>query len=724
MKFYIFLLLASGLNAFSYNGILTTKDIEDNIVVAPQVEAYIKYADGSESDHKFSDNEGKFEIIATSVIPENYVATEFKLENPAPNPAKKKVKASFGIETKGKIQLNFYNILGQNIGSKSQTLEQGSYSLPIDVSSLSSGIYFYSLSNNGELLGTKKFTVINGNTTNGKVNIGDYTSQSMQRNTNTRISKPTTNTNVDSLIIQGNTNAKYYTERIAKTLSNFVNGDTIDLTRIIRSSQINIEKLSGTTIIEPWVYEIGVIRAEPDDTSNITRIEQIEGEELTNTSNDTTKLNLFPNTGGPYKFEITYTSAFGNDSKEVLEMNPESIMQTVKLVHFWKTYPDSLPQIGKDDPFEGIAVWYKLKGNNTDTIFTNTLGEATIELPTTTEPEDSLNVENIFDTRFIPYQISMTEVTQNSTKNENNHTIELQGIQDPLKLGYWTEMHYPEIFGTVYEHQWIYRDLAQKLGDHTKAFRTTLWWWASWGDIYTATLHTEIPYYCQNYVGGDSTKKYWNQTIEDSVTIYLKHRDMFKQGLTEMNEMIDSVAGIGKQSNLRFAWTDDSTHAANYGLTFNFETNLYKTETHKMIDFNTWIGYIKSTKIFWSKGSSVINGIVSKEVMRIVYHEGQRARGMNGSGWDWWENSSSGKVSVKEHEKLALYFQENYKRQDVKWFRNYQHRFIRDGWEQPTITPKTTNKIVNDYYQNNNKENLIKQIKWQQEFNKNRKPFN
>jgi len=84
------------------------------------------------------------------------IPNEFELSQNYPNPFNPATRINFSIAGEGYYKLSLYNILGEEIQILSeQFLEPGSYSLTVDGTKLSSGIYIYTLEGNGMRLSKK-----------------------------------------------------------------------------------------------------------------------------------------------------------------------------------------------------------------------------------------------------------------------------------------------------------------------------------------------------------------------------------------------------------------------------------------------------------------------------------------------------------------------------------------------------------------------------------------
>ena len=86
---------------------------------------------------------------------------ENKLSQNYPNPFNTTTKIEFTIKEKGEVQLIVFDILGRKVNSLVDSYKTaGKYETTFDASNLSSGIYFYRLSFNGEVIDNKKLFLI------------------------------------------------------------------------------------------------------------------------------------------------------------------------------------------------------------------------------------------------------------------------------------------------------------------------------------------------------------------------------------------------------------------------------------------------------------------------------------------------------------------------------------------------------------------------------------
>ena len=89
------------------------------------------------------------------------VPASFELEQNYPNPFNPVTHLGFGISNLGFVSLKVYNALGKEVAVLvNERKGPGSYEVEFDGSDLSSGIYFYSMQIDGEIVQTKKMSLI------------------------------------------------------------------------------------------------------------------------------------------------------------------------------------------------------------------------------------------------------------------------------------------------------------------------------------------------------------------------------------------------------------------------------------------------------------------------------------------------------------------------------------------------------------------------------------
>ncbi|MDR3626253.1 MAG: T9SS type A sorting domain-containing protein, partial [Ignavibacteriaceae bacterium] len=89
------------------------------------------------------------------------VASKFMLYDAYPNPFNPSTTVKFNLAKAGNISLKVYNVMGQLVKTvvSNEFKEKGEYQLNLNMSSLSSGVYFYTLSQGSQQL-TKKIVLL------------------------------------------------------------------------------------------------------------------------------------------------------------------------------------------------------------------------------------------------------------------------------------------------------------------------------------------------------------------------------------------------------------------------------------------------------------------------------------------------------------------------------------------------------------------------------------
>ncbi|MBT8382866.1 MAG: T9SS type A sorting domain-containing protein [Ignavibacteria bacterium] len=86
----------------------------------------------------------------TSVNEDGITVDDFELKQNYPNPFNPSTKISFVIPVSGNVNLKVFNILGNEITTLlNEQLFAGEHTVPFNAAGLSSGIYFYALTVNG-----------------------------------------------------------------------------------------------------------------------------------------------------------------------------------------------------------------------------------------------------------------------------------------------------------------------------------------------------------------------------------------------------------------------------------------------------------------------------------------------------------------------------------------------------------------------------------------------
>ncbi len=95
------------------------------------------------------DNDGQFEYSKTIEIYFD-VSKKFELSQNYPNPFNPSTTIKFNLSESGNAKLTIYNLLGQEIQTIANNFkEAGTYEETINITSFSSGIYWYKLEING-----------------------------------------------------------------------------------------------------------------------------------------------------------------------------------------------------------------------------------------------------------------------------------------------------------------------------------------------------------------------------------------------------------------------------------------------------------------------------------------------------------------------------------------------------------------------------------------------
>ncbi len=101
---------------------------------------------------------------ATVIQPSsNIIPDKFFLHQNYPNPFNPKTIINYELPVSGQVSLKVYNILGMEVASlvnQGTTSAAGIHTIEFDGSNLSSGIYFYSLSVDGNLVDIKKMSLL------------------------------------------------------------------------------------------------------------------------------------------------------------------------------------------------------------------------------------------------------------------------------------------------------------------------------------------------------------------------------------------------------------------------------------------------------------------------------------------------------------------------------------------------------------------------------------
>jgi photosystem II stability/assembly factor-like uncharacterized protein len=102
-----------------------------------------------------------YNVITGSPQLSNELPVSFGLKQNYPNPFNPSTTIEYEISRASLVQLKVYDVLGNEVKALiSNYLAPGKYSMNFDASGLSSGIYFYTLSSDGQKIDTKKMILI------------------------------------------------------------------------------------------------------------------------------------------------------------------------------------------------------------------------------------------------------------------------------------------------------------------------------------------------------------------------------------------------------------------------------------------------------------------------------------------------------------------------------------------------------------------------------------
>ncbi|MCF8305797.1 MAG: DUF1939 domain-containing protein [Ignavibacteriales bacterium] len=89
-------------------------------------------------------------FISTQLVPDTDVPSKFSLEQNYPNPFNPSTNISFSLAEIGFTQLKVYDVLGREVSVLvNEIMKPGTYTIRFNASGISSGVYFYSLTQNG-----------------------------------------------------------------------------------------------------------------------------------------------------------------------------------------------------------------------------------------------------------------------------------------------------------------------------------------------------------------------------------------------------------------------------------------------------------------------------------------------------------------------------------------------------------------------------------------------
>ena len=99
-------------------------------------------------------------VTNSETVTTNEVPTKFTLLQNYPNPFNPVTTIEFRIPESGLVSLKIYDLLGREVKTLvNEEMQPGNYTIKLDASSLSSGIYFYTLTA-GEFVSTKKMVLL------------------------------------------------------------------------------------------------------------------------------------------------------------------------------------------------------------------------------------------------------------------------------------------------------------------------------------------------------------------------------------------------------------------------------------------------------------------------------------------------------------------------------------------------------------------------------------
>jgi hypothetical protein len=139
-----------GMNSMSYN--------------PPHPNGYFEVKDGSgallvnlaPADADFGDDtKGGWEVTAAASIGENMLASSLSL---FPNPSNGNVTLGFELPASSRVTIEVVNALGERMMAESINLPAGLQVIPMDLNSLSNGLYFFNITA-GDMQTTRKVTL-------------------------------------------------------------------------------------------------------------------------------------------------------------------------------------------------------------------------------------------------------------------------------------------------------------------------------------------------------------------------------------------------------------------------------------------------------------------------------------------------------------------------------------------------------------------------------------
>lgn len=136
-----------------------TISFNDNSVSAEQGYSYL--VTSLDRLHNESNKSNRVYMTYTAISePMAQIPAKFRLEQNFPNPFNPVTNIEFSIDISGHTKLEIFNVLGQTVSVLlNDDLQEGVYQISFDGSDLSSGIYFYRLTNQNRLI-MKKMVLV------------------------------------------------------------------------------------------------------------------------------------------------------------------------------------------------------------------------------------------------------------------------------------------------------------------------------------------------------------------------------------------------------------------------------------------------------------------------------------------------------------------------------------------------------------------------------------
>jgi hypothetical protein len=102
-----------------------------------------------------------YNVVTSVPIASSGIPRDFSLSQNYPNPFNPVTKIEYNVSKSSYVQLKMYDILGNLVEDYVNTnLAPGKYSLSLDASGYSSGIYFYSLYADNQRIDTRKMMLV------------------------------------------------------------------------------------------------------------------------------------------------------------------------------------------------------------------------------------------------------------------------------------------------------------------------------------------------------------------------------------------------------------------------------------------------------------------------------------------------------------------------------------------------------------------------------------